>query len=324
MITTYTYVHRLTVATILLLLLSHVNAGGYHYNPPTPQSTPLHAVINTNSGHYFAPIPTTAPLPPVPSIPPLPKAPARTQPQVQTVVHVHQNPPRQQRPQVGHTASSVQLPANFNTGYNYLRPASPHAPSQAPLIGFQFTPSTASAPSGPPLRIPFGKQPIISYVGDPDDKIYEVNGRQLKQYAVVEFVDNDISQDTKPFLTQSFVNNYRALVGASGTGAIAPLPSSMQLASTANVILLEQQRLAQQGSSAGRRGDTIALGSGGIGFVRLPDGTISLGSGSLNFVTAQQHLEDLRNARTRSELQRDALHFGHGPFEEPSNRFLFK
>ncbi|XP_014103095.1 uncharacterized protein [Bactrocera oleae] len=322
-----TPVLRLVAASALLLLFSHVNANGYHYGPPTAPSAP--ARPPSNAGHYFGSIPTVAPLPPVPSLPALPTGrprvqnflpgppPARTQ--TQTIVQVHPSLSVELRPSGPYNS--------FAGNYGDRLPAQPQQTG-----GYHYGPPTASTPSAPsssggflqgplqpqPVRVPFGQQPIYKIGNDlgPDGDFYVVNGRQLKQYAVVEFVDNDISQDTKPFLTQSFVNNYRALVGASGTGAIAPLPSAMQLDSAANAILREQQRLAFKGATT--RGDTIALGSGGIGYVRLPDGSITLGSGSLNFVTGQQHLSDLRNARTRSESQRDPLHFGHGPLEDPS------
>uniref|UniRef100_A0A0K8VX23 Uncharacterized protein n=1 Tax=Bactrocera latifrons TaxID=174628 RepID=A0A0K8VX23_BACLA len=328
-------VRRLFAASALLLLCSHVNADGYHYGPPTAPSAP--ARPPSNSGHYFGPIPTIAPLPPIPALPALPTGrprvqhflpgPPPTRTQTQTIVQVHPGSSAAPRP-----ATPQQLPPSgpYNSFGGNFGERLPAQPTQGG--GYHYGPPTAltpSAPSGPggfpqgplqpqPVRVPFGQQPIYKIGNDlgPDDDFYVVNGRQLKQYAVVEFVDNDISQDTKPFLTQSFVNNYRAFVGASGTGAIAPLPSAMQLDSAANAILREQQRLAFRGATA--RGDTIALGSGGIGYVRLPDGSITLGSGSLNFVTGQQHLSELRNARTRSESQRDPLHFGHGPLEDPA------
>ncbi|XP_011187137.2 protein diaphanous homolog 1 [Zeugodacus cucurbitae] len=337
---TPTPVRRLVAVSALLLVLRHVNAEGYHYGPP---SAPARPPPNSNSGHFFAPIPTIAPLPPVPTLPALPTGrprvqnflpapPARTQ--TQTLLQVHPAssgaprpaPPQQLRPSGPYNG--------FAGNFGDRQPAQPQQGG-----GYHYGPPTGSAPSAPsapgrfpptgplqpqPVRVPFGQQPIYKFGNDlgPDGNFYVVNGRQLKQYAVVEYVDNDISQDTKPFLSQSFVNNYRALVGASGTGAIAPLPSAMQLDSTADAILREQQRLEFRGATS--RGDTIALGSGGIGFVRLPDGSVTLGSGSLNFVTGQQHLADLRDARTRSESQSDPLHFGHGPLEFTNNRFLFK
>ncbi|XP_053958437.1 uncharacterized protein LOC128863343 [Anastrepha ludens] len=361
MTSTTSPIQRLAAAAMFLLLFSHVNGNGYHYDPPALTSAPSPSAPSSNSGHYFAPIPTIAPLPPVPALPALPTGRPQVQtlfptgqparPPVQTIVQVHtatQHPPKPAPPQ---PRPPTFRPGPFNTfAGNYREPSfelrpgfvnrnaapGPQQQQAPPLVGFHYPATAVSAPSAPgrfvpaslqqaapqPLRVPFGKQPVLNYATGPDSDFYVVNGRQLKQYAVVEFVDNDISQDTKPFLSQSFVNNYRAQVGASGTGAIAPLPSAMQLDTTANAILREQLRLAQQGGRP--RGDTIALGSGGIGFVRLPDGTVSLGSGSLNFVTTQQHLADLRNARTRSESQRDPLHFGHGPLEDPNNRILFK
>ncbi|XP_017464944.1 PREDICTED: uncharacterized protein LOC108358236 [Rhagoletis zephyria] len=369
MTTATSAIRRLAATSMLLLLFNHVNADGYHYDPPALLTAP--SAPQPSRGHYFAPIPTTAPLPPVPALPqlptgrpqlqPLPPTAPPARPQVQTLIQVHPAAPRPTKAPAPQQRPPTYRPGPFNTfAGNYREPsfqlrngfptangAAGRQPSfgptgsSPPVIGFHYPRSTASAPSASglfipaslqqqqqqqpqpqPLRVPFGQQPVFNYVTGPDSGFYVVNGRQLKQYAVVEFVDNDISQDTKPFLSQAFVNNYRAQVGASGTGAIAPLPSSMQLDSTANAILREQQRLGLQGDSA--RGGSIALGSGGIGFVRLPDGSVTLGSGSLNFVTAQQHLADQRAARTRSEIQRDPLHFGHGPFEEPSNGLPFK
>ncbi|KAH8273741.1 hypothetical protein KR018_011630 [Drosophila ironensis] len=315
--------HRLSFLCLpLLLTLLHLDATravGYHYDRPTRPTAPS-ALGGPFAGHQFSALPTIHPLPPIPALPPLPT-------------------PRVPLPRSRPTAPAANIVSH------YLPPTSPPVvstyippPVVAPLASISFHPPqqlhpvygppTAptpivvppSAPSAPlteggNLRIPFGKQALIS-----PGESYVANGRQLKQYAVIEIIDNDIDETPAPFLSgSSFFDRYGAHVGA-------PAANGIQLDSRANSLLLEQQQLAIQpraGAPATGGGDAIALGSGGLGFVRLPNGNVYLGSGSLGYISGQQRVASVLDARTRSESTSDALHFGHGPLGGVENLLRF-
>ncbi|EDW28989.1 GL19476 [Drosophila persimilis] len=196
-------------------------------------------------------------------------------------------------------------------GYGFSQPLAPTA--STPIV-VPSGPGPVSA-GGPPLRIPFGKQALIS-----PGESYVANGRQLKQYAVIEIIDNDIDESPAPFLSSSsFFDRFGAHLGASSGPS-----NGVQLDSRANSLLLEQQSLSIQPRSQGGQGDAIALGSGGLGFVRLANGNVYLGSGSLGYISGQQRVASVLDARTRSDSTPDALHFGHGPLGGAENFLRFK
>ncbi|EDV99139.1 GH13198 [Drosophila grimshawi] len=321
---------------LLVVVVQPLSAepAGYHYDRPGP-SPP-----SSYTGHQFAPLSTVQPLPPVPALPSLPTGhgfqqrtptqpagsilsrflpgtpavtkivsyPASAAPQTSVTYHG-------QQPTVVRTPSQLQQPINV-----------PSAPGQ-PQLPFNV-PSGPAAPQ--PLRIPFGKTALFS----PGESYVDASGRQLKQYAVIEIIDNDISESPAPFLKSTFFDRYRAHLGASGIGATAfagsgpasSAGSGRQLDSRANALVLEQQALSLQPRqlNQGQRQESVALGSGGLGYIRLPNGNVYLGSGSLGYISGQQRIASVREARTRSELTSDALHFGHGPLGGAGNFLRFK
>ncbi|XP_041450666.1 uncharacterized protein LOC111074096 isoform X2 [Drosophila obscura] len=328
--------HRLFILGLLLLSillqLQSIRADvGYHYDRPRPSAPSAPAAIY--SSHQFSALPTIHPLPPIPALPPLPTARVpipRIRPTAPAANIVsHYLSPKPSGPIVStylppHVASPISS-ISFHGQEPTLRPVygPPGFGFSQPLVPTASTPIVVPSGPGPvsaggPLRIPFGKHALIS-----PGESYVANGRQLKQYAVIEIIDNDIDESPSPFLSSStFFDRYGAHLGAS-----AGSNNGIQLDSRANSLLLEQQSLSIQPRSQGQgqgQGDAIALGSGGLGFVRLANGNVYLGSGSLGYISGQQRVASVLDARTRSDSTPDALHFGHGPLGGAENFLRFK
>ncbi|KAM7353428.1 uncharacterized protein ACRADG_005495 [Cochliomyia hominivorax] len=328
----------LSITTLLSLYINLVAAGhigGYNYEKPAVSTGLITAPANLNHGHSFGPIPTITPLPPVPALPPLPTPRPKAQiVQTQTLYQTH--PVTTRKPLSTYLPSSGSSAGKIAKQYQSPGLQSP-PPPPAPAVGLSSpsAPSTGSGAStglgsnlpnpapapAQPLRVPFGKQAVISFPsGAASEATYQANGRQLKQYAVIEIIDNDIEQNTQPFLNSPFIDTFRAHIGASGTGA-TPEPlggGAIQIGSRSSASVLGQQSLAN---------DAIALGSGGLGFIRLANGNVYLGSGSLGYISSQQHSQSINEARTRTGApQPDPLHFGHGPLGNPNqvNRYFYK
>ncbi|XP_037711784.1 uncharacterized protein LOC119548557 [Drosophila subpulchrella] len=325
--------HRLSILGLLLLSLVCIRADvGYHYNRPTRPTAPSapSGPGSVYTGHQFSALPTIHPLPPVPALPPLPTARVpipRSRPTAPAASIVsHYLPAKPVASTYIPPSSAAPLSSiSFHGAPTYKPIYGPPSPPPPVRISQPFptlatpivVPPTGPAPlpEGGNLRIPFGKQALIS-----PGESYVSNGRQLKQYAVIEIIDNDIDETPGPFLSgSSFFDRYGAHVGA-------PSGNGIQIDSRANSLLLEQQQLAVQPRSQGGSpgGDAIALGSGGLGFVRLPNGNVYLGSGSLGYISGQQRVASVLEARTRSESTSDALHFGHGPLGGVDNLLRFK
>lgn len=300
---------------LLLLVAAHPLAAepaGYHYDRPSAGHYAPTASSAILTGHHFSPLPTVQPLPPVPALPPLPRT--RIQQPTQSLASRYLPPTpagpvvsRYQAPAYAAPLSSITFHGNAHAKVQVESPTQQSLPIHVP-----------SAPAAAqPLRIPFGKTALFS-----PGESYVANGRQLKQYAVIEIIDNDISDSPAPFLNSGFLDQYRASVGASGTSA-TPTSTGVgfQLDSRANALVLEQQALSLQPRA--NQGDAIALGSGGLGYIRLPNGNVYLGSGSLGYISGQQRVASVLDARTRSESTSDALHFGHGPYGGADNFLRF-
>ncbi|KAH8350637.1 hypothetical protein KR067_013127 [Drosophila pandora] len=309
---------------LTLIRLDGARAVGYHYDRPTRPTAPSGPGPNIYSGHQFSALPTIHPLPPIPALPPLPTARVpipRSRPTAPatSIVSQYRQPTAPVAstyipPSVVSPIASISFHGTPTLKPVYGPPPPPIPTAVTPIVVAPTGPS-APVPAGGNLRIPFGKQALIS-----PGESYIANGRQLKQYAVIEIIDNDIDETPGPFLSgSSFFDRYGAHVGA-------PTANGIQLDSRANSLLLEQQQLAIQpraGAQPAAGGDAIALGSGGLGFVRLPNGNVYLGSGSLGYISGQQRVASVLDARTRSESTSDALHFGHGPLGGVDNLLRF-
>ncbi|XP_073826276.1 uncharacterized protein [Musca autumnalis] len=326
--------------TYTIVVLSTVVAlanSQYTYEKPSKAVDEGYAYAKpTASGHFFPPLPTIKPLPAVPDLPPLPTARPKVTLTQQTLFQTHPTPvaphttlipsplkptgigkiAQQYRPSSG-GGSSYGVTSSVNGGV-YSPPTAPTGSGGDILLG-TFGPTTGAAldpnvPDQQPLRIPFGKTAIIRPAGPGNDQqvFGNIGGRPLKQYAVIEIIDNDIAQNNQPFLPPLVHDDFRALIGASGTGAIPGLRSGFQFDSKANSNVVAQQQQIQT-SFRSSSSSQISLGSGGLGLVRLPDGKIHLGSGSLGYISNEMVRHNANEARTRSEMARaSALHFGHG------------
>lgn len=72
----------------------------------------------------------------------------------------------------------------------------------------------------------------------------------------------------------------------------------------------EQQLHPFKPSTLRKNHGAIALGSGSLGLISLPNGNVYLGSGSLGYVSEKQHLDTLVKPTTKPFLIAGPLHFG--------------
>lgn len=128
---------------------------------------------------------------------------------------------------------------------------------------------------------------------------YIVNGRILKQYLVMEDLDDDNSID-------SFLNSPQR----HPLGPFLP----------PNFNIVKPNRPTNLGfpiqSNALRRTQSppaVALGSGSLGYIRLPNGSIFIGSGSLGYIDSQQRANDIQSVRNRQSPRPSPLSFGQTP-----------
>ncbi|XP_055838589.1 putative mediator of RNA polymerase II transcription subunit 29 [Episyrphus balteatus] len=169
--------------------------------------------------------------------------------------------------------------------------------ASAPIVDIPTT-SVINSDSNP-------TQPNAGLLASPD--IYVVDGRPLKQYKVYEHIDNDIEEEVHNFLPSNFfLNSYHSMIGDTH-----PLGEDVQVQNRASSFQQRSQLISQPTPN------TVALGSGGLGFVKLPNGNVYLGSGSLGYISSLQHSQDVQDLRSRtSSSGPDALHFGHGSLSD--------
>lgn len=207
-------------------------------------------------------------------------------------------------------------------GTNILTPpSSPHAyhthtlSTQNPAIG-------ATIKIKPPIVVRGGFKPIIIErppTIDIDDSIepYYRDGRILKQYLVMEdnFEDNTINGyfgGFAPFLPASF-----SALPPSGD---RPNHGFSTVASAvSNAAVFAQQARPTQSTpgiptNVPQNPTTpLQLGSGSLGYLRLPNGAVYLGSGSLGYINNRQRAEQLQDVRNRQSPQPGPLTFGKSP-----------
>ncbi|XP_017844799.1 uncharacterized protein LOC108601408 [Drosophila busckii] len=301
---------RLALLLLVALVGTQAEPAGYHYDRPTrlavhSAAASPGALTNIYTGHQFAPLPTVQPLPPVPALPPLPTARSGLASGPGPLLSRYQ-PVKQTAPPATRIVSSYVAPSQRTVSYHGIAAGTPHnVYGNPPEHQVHYQPPSAPAQTQP-LRLSFGKQSLFS-----PGESYVANGRQLKQYAVIELIDNDIDNMPQPFLSSSSFNRFRS----------QPTTTGLQVDSRATALVREQQQLSIQPrfQSNAASTDAIALGSGGLGYIRLPNGNVYLGSGSLGYISGQQVKQAHLDARTRSEFTSDALHFGHGPLGGASN-----
>lgn len=145
-----------------------------------------------------------------------------------------------------------------------------------------------------PLQQPIHEQPTVIYrpfaypISVLDGETYLVNGRFVKQYAVMEHIPNDVAYPNDLF-APFFVDGFNSIDGTTSNyldgGYFHHLPLQ----------------------------DGITLGSGSLGYIQLDNGEIFLGSGSLGFISTKERNFQIRQARTRKSPPPGPFSFGSAP-----------
>lgn len=140
---------------------------------------------------------------------------------------------------------------------------------------------------------------------------YYHNGRYLKQYFVAEDNLDDINE-LNNFLSRfmPFVPaNYNIQPASARPNLGFPTlsqttPTSPNLPNFNNFYSLQRPQPQPL---------PLQVGSGSLGFVRLPNGAVYLGSGSLGYIDDKQKLLELNEVRNRQSPQAGPLTFGETP-----------
>lgn len=152
----------------------------------------------------------------------------------------------------------------------------------------------------------FGLPVLNGFVPHIGEITYIVNGRVLKQYLVMEDHEDDNTLD-------SYINN-----PYTGHGFKPFIPSNFNVDQSNRPNLGFPQTVQDITSipltaNANPTTGAIALGSGSLGYIRLPNGAIYLGSGSLGYINDQQRLNAIQSVRNRQSPAAGPLSFGHTP-----------
>lgn len=152
---------------------------------------------------------------------------------------------------------------------------------------------------------------------------YYHNGRYLKQYFVMENDFDDLN-GLNNFLNRlgPFVPNSYNIPAASsqpnlGFPAISPAPPppqpSYSALQTAPQTFTNSPSINGLFQSARSSAVPVQLGSGSLGYIRLPNGAVFLGSGSLGYVNDQQKVNQLSEIQSRQSPQASPVTFGEAP-----------
>lgn len=145
-----------------------------------------------------------------------------------------------------------------------------------------------------------------------DDSLYGYyhNGRILKQYFVAEENIDDVNA------LNSFLSRFMPFVPNNFNVPASKLPNlGFPTASTTPTALPTNPPYSINNLYALPRISAVPvqLGSGSLGYVRLPNGAVYLGSGSLGYTNDQQKAEQLQEVRNRQSPQASPLTFGETP-----------
>lgn len=156
---------------------------------------------------------------------------------------------------------------------NYQRP--PLHQQQQPIQQQQQQPTVIYRPFAYPISVL-------------DGETYLVNGRFVKQYAVMEHIPNDIAYPNDLF-APFFMDGFNSIDSTASNyldgGYFHHLPLQ----------------------------DGITLGSGSLGYIQLDNGEIFLGSGSLGFISTKERNFQIRQARMRKTPPPGPFSFGSAP-----------
>lgn len=156
-----------------------------------------------------------------------------------------------------------------------------------------------------------------------DDQLYGYyhNGRLLKQYFVAEENVDDINALNSflsrfmPFVPPSSYNVPASKLPNLGFPSSTPQPAASTYPTyptnptnpqtyPINDLYAVQPRISAV---------PVQLGSGSLGYVRLPNGAVFLGSGSLGYSNDQIKAEQLNQVRNRQSPQASPVTFGETP-----------
>ncbi|XP_031617229.1 uncharacterized protein LOC116337069 [Contarinia nasturtii] len=145
-----------------------------------------------------------------------------------------------------------------------------------------------------------------------DDSLYGYyhNGRFLKQYFVSEENVDDINA------LNSFLSRFMPFVPANynvpasklpnlGFPTIPTIPTSSPTVAIQNNPINDFYSI----NSVRVAPLPVQLGSGSLGYVRLPNGAVYLGSGSLGYTNERLKTDELNEVRNRQSPQASPLHF---------------
>lgn len=150
-----------------------------------------------------------------------------------------------------------------------------------------------------------------------DEQLYGYyhNGRLLKQYFVAEENVDDINALNSflsrfmPFVPPSSYNVPASKLPNLGFPSSTPQPAASTYPNLPQTYSINDLFAAQPRISA----VPVQLGSGSLGYVRLPNGAVFLGSGSLGYSNEQIKAEQLNQVRNRQSPQASPVTFGETP-----------
>lgn len=141
---------------------------------------------------------------------------------------------------------------------------------------------------------------------------YYHNGRHLKQYFVMEDNLEDLNG------LNNFLNQFNPYVPPAYNIPASRQPNlgfpSISPATTASTTSFSSSSQVNDFYTNPRSlSIPVQLGSGSLGYIRLPNGAIYLGSGSLGYVNDRQKSNELNEIQNRQSPQASPLTFGETP-----------
>lgn len=162
-----------------------------------------------------------------------------------------------------------------------------------------YTPQTLSTVYG-----------TVKTPSDYDESFYFHNGRFLKQYFVSEENVDDINALNR------FLSRFMPFVPPNYNVPASKLPNmGFPTIPTASAALIRNNPINDFYSMNPLRiaPFPVQLGSGSLGYVRLPNGAVYLGSGSLGYTNDRLKANELSEVRNRQSPPPSPLHFGETP-----------
>lgn len=162
---------------------------------------------------------------------------------------------------------------------------------------------------------PFDQTTIYGTVKSPSDVYddtlhgYYHNGRYLKQYFVAEDNIDDLQA------LNNFIGRFMPYVPSNFNVPAASKQPNLGFPSFSTAPSTLQNNLPYNDFYGLPRAlpKPTQLGSGSLGFIRLPNGAVYLGSGSLGYINQDQKSNELNQVRNRQSPQAGPLTFGEAP-----------